>query len=125
MEIYKSTYTSKQFDTAMGNIVSIGENGNWYLGGEDTGVPASPKFIPTVDADGNISWSNDAGLDNPESANIKGPKGDKGDKGDTYNLTDTDKTNIAEKVVQETLPTETWIFTLLDGTTVEKVVPLV
>lgn len=35
-------------------------------------------FIPSVDADGNISWSNTDGLVNPETANIKGPKGDKG-----------------------------------------------
>lgn len=35
-------------------------------------------FVPSVDADGNISWSNTDGLVNPETANIKGPKGDKG-----------------------------------------------
>ena len=61
-------------------------------------------FYPTVDADGNISWTNDGGLTNPTTVNIKGPagpqgeqgiqgepgpagadgaKGDKGDKGDT------------------------------------------
>lgn len=40
-------------------------------------------FTPSVDDSGNISWSNDAGLPNPETRNIRGPKGDKGDKGDT------------------------------------------
>ena len=35
-------------------------------------------FIPSVDADGNISWSNTDGIANPETVNIKGPKGDKG-----------------------------------------------
>lgn len=55
-------------------------------------------FIPAVDTAGNLSWSNDGGLENPETVNIKGaqgatgPKGDpgatgatgaKGDKGDT------------------------------------------
>ena len=39
-------------------------------------------FVPHVDASGNISWSNDGGLQNPERRNIMGPKGDKGDRGD-------------------------------------------
>ena len=39
-------------------------------------------FVPHVDASGNISWSNDGGLTNPERRNIMGPKGDKGDRGD-------------------------------------------
>ena len=32
-------------------------------------------FVPTVDDDGNISWTNDGGLINPETKNIKGPTG--------------------------------------------------
>lgn len=40
-------------------------------------------FTPSVDDSGNISWSNDAGLPNPETKNIRGPKGDKGDTGAT------------------------------------------
>ena len=39
-------------------------------------------FIPEVAENGDLSWTNKAGLDNPETVNIKGPKGDKGDKGD-------------------------------------------
>ena len=39
-------------------------------------------FYPEVDAEGNLSWTNDKGLDNPETVNIKGVQGDKGDKGD-------------------------------------------
>lgn len=39
-------------------------------------------FIPSVSADGIISWTNDKELPNPEPVNIKGVKGDKGDKGD-------------------------------------------
>ena len=35
-------------------------------------------FVPSVDTDGNISWSNTDGIANPETVNIKGPKGDKG-----------------------------------------------
>ena len=39
-------------------------------------------FIPSVSADGIISWTNDKELPNPEPVNIKGVKGDKGDKGE-------------------------------------------
>ena len=39
-------------------------------------------FTPAVDSAGNLSWSNDKGLANPNTVNIKGAKGDKGDKGD-------------------------------------------
>jgi hypothetical protein len=38
-------------------------------------------FIPSVSADGVISWTNDKELPNPEPVNIKGTKGDKGDAG--------------------------------------------
>lgn len=39
-------------------------------------------FYPEVDAEGNLSWTNDKGLDNPKTVNIKGVQGDKGDKGE-------------------------------------------
>lgn len=35
-------------------------------------------FAPMIDAYGNLSWTNDKGLDNPESINIKGEKGNDG-----------------------------------------------
>ena len=38
-------------------------------------------FTPAVDDAGNLSWSNDKGLANPATVNIKGAKGDKGDTG--------------------------------------------
>ena len=38
-------------------------------------------FTPSVDNEGNLSWTNNGNLDNPETKNIKGPKGDKGDTG--------------------------------------------
>ena len=51
----------------------------------NTGV----TFTPHVDSQGNLSWTNDGGLENPTTVNIKGPKGEdstvpgpKGDKGD-------------------------------------------
>lgn len=36
-------------------------------------------FTPSVDTNGNLSWSNDGGLPNPPTVNIKGQKGDTGD----------------------------------------------
>ena len=38
-------------------------------------------FIPSVSADGVISWTNDGGLENPEPVSVKGPKGDPGEQG--------------------------------------------
>ena len=38
-------------------------------------------FTPSVDADGNLSWTNNGGLDNPATVNITGPKGDTGATG--------------------------------------------
>ena len=39
-------------------------------------------FIPSVSAEGIISWTNDKDLENPSPVDIKGPAGEKGDKGD-------------------------------------------
>ena len=33
-------------------------------------------FVPHVDDECNLSWSNDGGLDNPPTVNIKGDNGD-------------------------------------------------
>jgi hypothetical protein len=35
-------------------------------------------FTPTVDATGNLSWTNNGELTNPTTVNIKGPKGEGG-----------------------------------------------
>ena len=56
-----------------------GERGLQGLQGEkgDTGA----YFTPAVSAEGLLTWTNNGGLTNPASANIKGPKGDKGPQG--------------------------------------------
>ena len=41
--------------------------------------PMGAVFTPTVSASGIISWTNNGGLTNPDSVNIRGPKGEKGD----------------------------------------------
>ena len=39
-------------------------------------------FYPSVDSDGNLSWTNDGGLENPPTVNIKGPQGIPGSGGE-------------------------------------------
>lgn len=64
-------YTIYMYDSVLG-WVSQGQ-----LQGE-SGV----TFTPYIDSDGNLTWTNDGGLTNPSSVNIRGEKGDKGDTGD-------------------------------------------
>ena len=39
-------------------------------------------FTPSVSENGDLSWTNNKGLENPTTVNIKGEKGDKGEKGE-------------------------------------------
>lgn len=68
-----------------GPVGPKGEQGDTGARGEKGEAgDAGPKgdkgttFVPSVDTDGNISWSNTDGITNPETVNIKGPKGDRG-----------------------------------------------
>ncbi len=49
----------------------------------DTGDrgPQGYTFTPKVDASGNLSWTNNGGLNNPSTVNIKGPQGATGAQG--------------------------------------------
>ena len=38
-------------------------------------------FTPSVNANGDLSWTNDKGLTNPVTVNIRGPQGQKGEDG--------------------------------------------
>lgn len=49
-------------------------------------------YTPSVDAAGNLSWSNDSGLANPQTVNVKG---------DSYVLTEADKEDIAQLLFAE------------------------
>lgn len=53
-------------------------------GGLNFGVPGKDgaTFTPSLDDDGNLSWSNDKGLPNPEPKNIRGPQGPAGEVSD-------------------------------------------
>ena len=66
-------------------ILDSSEMEGEVVGGE--GTPGKDgkdgaTFIPSIDEEGNLSWSNNKGLENPPTINIKGLKGDKGEKGD-------------------------------------------
>lgn len=74
-------------------------------GGSESGSGENgATFTPAVDADGNLSWTNDKGLANPETVNIKGPKGDTPFRGTDY-WTETDKTEI-KSYCQDYIDTE-------------------
>ena len=71
-KISGSVSTPKSLSGNIGaKTINIGSNGD-----------GGATFIPSVSADGVISWTNDKGLPNPKPVNIKGVKGDKGDKGE-------------------------------------------
>lgn len=46
----------------------------------ETGAPGT-TFTPHLDENGNLSWTNDGGLDNPTTQNIRGAAGTKGETG--------------------------------------------
>lgn len=52
--------------------------------GLNFGVPGKDgaTFTPSLDDEGNLSWSNDKGLPNPETKNIRGPQGPAGEVSD-------------------------------------------
>ena len=71
-------------------------------------------FVPTVDADGTLTWTNKAGLSNPDAVNIKGAKGDpgpQGPKGDEVTideeLSSTSINPVQNKVVTTAIDTLT------------------
>lgn len=81
-----------------GDVYSVGEempydiytwdsiNFVWRNQGQLQGPPGEDGkngavFIPSVDANGNLSWKNDDGLENPATRNIMGPAGKDGNVG--------------------------------------------
>lgn len=73
--------------------VATWDNGTAGADGED-----GTTFTPSVSSDGTLSWSNDKGLANPASVNIKGEAGAagaKGDKGDPFTYDDFTAAQLA------------------------------
>ena len=61
-------------------------NGKWEDQGQLQGAPGEDGkdgviFTPNVDEGGNLTWTNDGGLENPEPVNIRGPQGVQGETG--------------------------------------------
>ena len=76
MTVTLTNGTTSTFNVKNGSKGSNGTNGTNGKDGDD-----GATFTPSVDADGNLSWTNDKGLANPATVNIKGPKGDSGEGG--------------------------------------------
>lgn len=56
----------------------------WVNNGQIQGPTGEtgPYFTPAVSENGDLSWTNNGGLSNPETVNIKGPIGNPGGNGD-------------------------------------------
>lgn len=74
-----SNGTTSTFSVKNGSKGSSGSNGTNGTNGKDGADGAT--FTPSVDSAGNLSWTNNKGLTNPPTVNIKGPKGDAGEGG--------------------------------------------
>ncbi len=74
-------------------------------------------FTPSVDVDGNLSWTNDKGLANPPTVNIKGPKGESGEggsgEGGSSPSVDKEIVEITNGVIEELLPNKIYLVTVL------------
>lgn len=79
-------YTIYMYDTEHG----------WVSQGQLQGANGI-TFTPTVDDDGNISWKNDGGRENPAPKNIKGKTPEKG----VDYFTDADKQELVKAVLDE------------------------
>lgn len=70
---------------------------------ENGGFKNGATFYPRLDSGGDLSWTNDGGLDNPQTVNIRGPRGEAGKtpvKGTDY-CTGEDKRVLVETVLLE------------------------
>jgi hypothetical protein len=63
-------YIIYMYDAALG----------WVSQGQLHGAKGT-TFTPSVDASGNLTWTNDGGLANPPAANIRGEQGEDGEDG--------------------------------------------
>ena len=79
-----ATQTQTQAQSAIASAAAAAKSESSAKAYMDTTKDLSENvnvFIPSVDADGTLTWTNKAGLDNPAAVNVKGAKGDKGDQG--------------------------------------------
>ena len=74
--------TAAPYDIYVGDALG----GGWRNNGCIQGVAGEKgengvTFVPALDANGNLSWSNDGGRENPPTQNIRGPAGAAGQPG--------------------------------------------
>ena len=116
-----SPYTIYMYDAKLG----------WVSQGRLQGAPGA-VFTPAVSSSGVLSWTNNGGLANPQSVNIKGDKGDTGDKGDKGDTGATgaagaDGKSAVIKSVTATVGTGTGtpsVTATLGGTSLERTIAL-
>lgn len=82
-DIYTITYTDGTTSTFTVYNGANGKDGGTGSGGSGENGEDGATFTPYVDAAGNLSWSNDKGLANPDTVNIMGPRGEQGKTGET------------------------------------------
>lgn len=97
---------------------------------DDKFVSSMPSQSFDKALEGGLKFYNGEFVSEEQKQALTGPQGPQGEKGETgevgpqgpaYTLTDTDKNTIAA-AVKASLTTETWTFTLEDGSTVTKAV---
>ena len=108
-EVAVGTVTTEQLESnqrANVDITKRVENTTEYLD-FDFGIPkgeTGPYFTPTVDDEGNLSWTNNGGLSNPNTVNIKGPQGPAGEGGTVDSeLSETSENAVQNKVITNAL----------------------
>lgn len=99
---------AKRYDTASGKWVYADEAGRGEKGNGIKSAVLNADYTLTLTFDDGTSYT---------TPSIRGPLGP------AYTLTTADKTAIANQV-KDSLTTETWTFTLEDGSTVNKAVLL-
>lgn len=88
-----------------GDAGANGTNGKDGADGED-----GATFTPSVDSAGNLSWTNNKGLANPPTVNIKGPKGDAGEGGGSSGGTaEKEIVSITNGVIEALEPNKIYI----------------
>ena len=89
MANYKLNQTGEQIQNALNLIDSntatsgkvLTADGNGGASWQDASSGGGVVFTPSVDAKGNLSWTNNGGLPNPDTINIKGLPGKDGVNG--------------------------------------------
>ncbi len=83
------------YDDGTNDVISLYDGAKGDTGSVGPAGEQGATFTPFVDENGTLSWSNDKGLANPNSVNLKGETGPQGPKGDTGTV---DLSNYITKV---------------------------